>query len=68
MFICPVCGLQISNKSNYSNHKNSHSEVFGYKCNVCSKGFKVNRYLKTHMQKGVRYWQMLCEKENKLYA
>ena len=26
-----------------------------------------DKYKQT-MQKGVRYWQMLCDKENKLYA
>ena len=94
MFICSVCGMQISDKSNFSKHKKSHSDVFDYECQVCCKKFKANRYLKTHkilcleqegerqhaemnsledknkktMQKGVRYWQMLRDKENKMYA
>ena len=83
--MCSVCGMQISDKSNYNKHMQSHSDELGYKCTVCSKGFKAKRYLKSHMkihdkipaledknkktmQKGVRYWQMLCDKENKMYA
>ena len=32
MFICSVCGIQISDKSNYNKHIQSHSDVFCYKC------------------------------------
>ena len=42
--------MQISDKSNFSKHKKSHSDVFGYECQVCCKKFKANRYLKTHMK------------------
>ena len=44
MFMCSVCGMQISDKSNYNKHVQSHSDELGYKCTVCSKGQKQKNH------------------------
>lgn len=46
---CPICEKSY-NKSWYSNHLKTHSNVFDYQCDVCGHKFKVKAYLKKHMK------------------
>lgn len=46
---CPICEKQY-NKSWYSNHLKTHSDVFDYHCEVCDQKFKIKTYLNRHMK------------------
>jgi len=69
LYICPICGIQITSLSGIRLHKSSHSNS-NKKCEVCSKDFLNEWNLKQHMKlshSGEAAYQFQCDKCSKCF-